>query len=155
MRSFLDTNVVVYAFDKADPAKQEKAIQILESDERLVISTQVMLETWWTLTRKIASPLNEAQAWDVVDQMWRLPVIAADAELVVRAIQTCTKSRVAVWDALIIEAARTGGCQRVLSEDLQHGQDFGGVVVENPFRERDSSLPSRRRRSVERRSRTR
>jgi predicted nucleic acid-binding protein len=134
MRSFLDTNVVVYAFDKADLAKQETAIRILESDERLVISTQVMLETWWTLTRKIATPLNETQASDVVDQLCRLPVVSADAELVVRAIQTGTRGRLAVWDALIIEAARTGGCQRVFSEDLQHGQDFGGVVVENPFR---------------------
>jgi predicted nucleic acid-binding protein len=142
MRSFLDTNVVVYAFDTADPAKQETAISILESDERLVISTQVMLETWWTLTRKIATPLAETQASDVIDQLCRLPVIAADAELVVRAIQTGPKSRLAVWDAMIVEAARTGGCKRVFSEDLQHGHDFGGVVVENPFRQPDHSLPS-------------
>ncbi len=134
MRSFLDTNVVVYAFDKADPAKRETATRILESDERLVVSTQVLLETWWTLTRKLGTPLLEAQATEVVDQLCLLPVVATDAELVVRAIQTGTSARLALWDALIVEAARTAGCQRLLSEDLQHGRDFGGVVVLNPFR---------------------
>ena len=134
MRSFLDTNVVVYAFDKADPAKRETATRILESAERLVVSTQVLLETWWTLTRKLGTPLTEAQATEVVEQLCLLPVVATDAELVLRAIQTGTSARLALWDALIVEAARTAGCQRLLSEDLQHGRDFGGVLVENPFR---------------------
>jgi predicted nucleic acid-binding protein len=59
--------------------------------------------------------------------------VNTDAELVQRAIRTSRRSHLALWDAMIIEAAREAGCKRVLSEDLQHGLDLDGVVVENPF----------------------
>jgi predicted nucleic acid-binding protein len=133
MSAFLDTNVVVYAFDRADPAKQRTAIAVLDGGERLVVSTQVLFETWWVLTRRLGTPLDEDEASKVIDELCVLPVVSTDAELVRRAIETNRRSQVAVWDALIIEAARSGGCQRVLSEDLQAGQDFDGVVVESPF----------------------
>ncbi len=133
MSVFLDTNVVVYAFDRADPAKQRTAIAVLDGDERLVVSTQVLLETWWVLTRRLGTPLDEDEASKVIDELCVLPVVSTDAELVRRAIETTQRFHIAVWDALIIEAARSGGCHRVLSEDLQAGQDFDGVVVENPF----------------------
>lgn len=134
MKSFVDTNVVVYAFDGTDRTKQSAAIALLESDERLVISTQVLLETWWTLTRRLAVPLGEDQAAAVIHELCRLPVVQTDSELVTRAIRTSREFQIAVWDALIVEAARSGGCTRLLSEDLQHGQDFAGIVVVNPFR---------------------
>jgi predicted nucleic acid-binding protein len=130
---FLDTNVVVSAFDRADPAKQETAIAVLKGGDRLVVSTQVLLETWWVLTRKLATPLDEDGASEVIDRLSALPVIATDAELVRRAIDSCRRFKVAVWDAMIVESARTGGCRQILSEDLQDGQDFDGVVVVNPF----------------------
>jgi len=95
---------------------------ILESEDRLVISTQVLLETWWTLTRKIPAPLNDESASEVIDQLCQLPVVPADAELVTRAALGARSFRIAVWDAMIVEAARSGGCDRVLSEDLQDGQ---------------------------------
>jgi predicted nucleic acid-binding protein len=122
VRSFLDTNVVVYAFDVADPNKQQKALSLLTSDERLVVSTQVLLETWWTLTRKLATRMTEEQAQDVLDQLCLLPVVQTDVALVQQAVTTCRKYTIALWDALIIEAARSGGCHRVYSEDLQHHQ---------------------------------
>jgi len=130
---FLDTNIVVYAFDGADPAKQRIAIEVLETGDRLVVSTQVLLETWWVLTRRLAVPLDEDHASKVIDELGALPVVSTDPELVRRAIETGRRFEIAVWDALIIEAARVSGCRRVLSEDLQSGQDFDGVVVENPF----------------------
>ena len=133
MRVFLDTNVVVYAFDGAEPAKQQVAIEILEAGDRLVVSTQVLLEAWWVLTRKLETPLNEDSASKVIDELSALPVVATDPVLVRRAIDTGRRFHIAVWDALIIEAARTGGCRRILSEDLNSGQDFDGVTVENPF----------------------
>lgn len=133
MRAFLDTNVVVYAFDCADPTKQRVAIEILEAGDRLVVSTQVLLEAWWVLTRRLMAPLDEDQAAEIIDQLSALPVVSTDPELVRRAIATGRRYDLAIWDALIIEAARTSGCRRVLSEDLQFGQDFDGVVVENPF----------------------
>ncbi len=133
MSVFLDTNVVVYAFDRADPAKQRIAIEVVEGSERLVVSTQVLLESWWVLTRRLAEPLDETQASEVIDQLCTLPVVSTDPQLVQQAIQTGLRFDIAVWDALIIEAARVAGCRRVLSEDLHTGQDFDGVVVENPF----------------------
>ncbi len=133
MSTFLDTNVVVYAFDGADPIKKAQAVSILEAGDRLVVSTQVLLETWWVLTRRLAQPLSEDRASTVIDTLAQLPVVNADAELVRRAIRTSRNAGIAVWDAMIIEAARSAGCDRVLSEDLQHGQDFDGLVVMNPF----------------------
>jgi predicted nucleic acid-binding protein len=133
MSIFLDTNVVVCAFDRAEPDKQRAAIAVLDGGERLVVSTQVLLETWWALTRRLAAPLDEKDASKIIDELSVLPVVSTDAELVRRAIETARRFHIAVWDALIIEAARSGGCHRVLSEDLQAGQDFDGVVVESPF----------------------
>ena len=120
-------------FDGADPVKQTIAIKVLETGNRLVVSTQVLLETWWVLTRRLAEPLDEDQASKVIDELCALPVVSTDPELVRRAIETSRRFEIAVWDALIIEAARVAGCRRILSEDLQAGQDFAGVVVENPF----------------------
>jgi len=131
VRSFLDTNVAVYAFDTADPRRQSAAIAILQSDAELVVSTQVLLEAWWVLTRKFRLPDDTAS--EVVAQLGRLPVVSTDRQLASDAILLSRTRQLAVWDALIVEAARTAGCERVLSEDLQHGQDFGGVVIENPF----------------------
>ena len=133
MSVFLDSNVVVYAFDHADPAKQRIAIEVVEGSDRLVVSTQVLLESWWVLTRRLAEPLDETRASEVIDQLCTLPVVSTDPQLVQQAIQTGLRFDIAVWDALIIEAARTAGCRRVLSEDLHSGQDFDGVIVENPF----------------------
>jgi predicted nucleic acid-binding protein len=133
MSCFVDTNVVVYAFDRADPAKQRRAIEILEGDRRLVLSTQVLLEAWWVLTRRLAEPLEKDQAAEVIDRLSELPVISTDSQLVRQAINTTRQHGLAIWDALIVEAARAAGCTHVLSEDVQHGHDFGGVVIENPF----------------------
>jgi predicted nucleic acid-binding protein len=133
MSAFLDTNVVVYAFDRSEQAKRAVAIEILDSEQRLVISTQVLLECWWVLTRRLDPPLSGDDAQAVIDGLTRLPVVATDPELVQRGIRTARRTGIAIWDAMIVEAARSAGCDRVLSEDLQHGHDFGGVTVDNPF----------------------
>ena len=133
MSDFLDTNVVVYAFDSADQRKQRAAIDVLESGRRLVVSTQVLLETWWVLTRRLERPLKEDVASEVIDELLRLPVVSTDGDLVRRAIAAARRWRLAVWDGLIVEAARSAGCDRILTEDLQDGQDLDGVRVENPF----------------------
>lgn len=133
MSTFLDTNVVVYAFDGAEPEKQAKAIAILEQENRLVVSTQVLLEAYWVLTRRLTVPLAENDAEAVIDTLSKFPVVNTDPDLVQRAIRVSREGEIAIWDAMIIEAARSAGCDCVLSEDLSDGQDFGGVVVRNPF----------------------
>ena len=99
----------------------------------ITIDDEVLLEAWWVLTRRLAVPLDEDHASKIVDELCALPVVSTDPELVRRAIETSRRFTIAIWDALIIEAARASGCRRVLSEDLNSGQDFEGVMVSNPF----------------------
>ena len=114
MSVFIDTNVVVYAFDQAEPDKRQTAIEILEGEDRLVLSTQVLLETWWVLTRRLSQPLDEQLASEVIDRLRQLPVVSTDPELVTAAIETSRRYQTAIWDALIIEAARASGCNNIL-----------------------------------------
>lgn len=134
-RTFVDTNVLVYAVDRADAAKQARALEILEADgaERLVISTQVLCELYVVVTRKLAQPLDEEEAAGRVGDLAKLPTVATDTRLVETAIARSRESRISFWDALIVAAAETAGCGRLLSEDLSHGSTLGAVTVENPF----------------------
>lgn len=134
-RTFVDTNVLVYAVDRADAAKQARALEILEADgaERLVISTQVLCELYVVVTRKLAQPLDEEEAAGRVGDLAKLPTVATDTKLVETAIARSRESRISFWDALIVAAAETAGCGRLLSEDLSHGSTLGSVTVENPF----------------------
>lgn len=137
VRSFVDTNVLVYAFDDADPQKKATAQRILETGRHgtLVLSPQVLQEFYVTVTRKLARPMREEDAADVVRKLARLPMVVVDGDFVVRALEIQRRWRLSVWDALILQAATVGACSQVLSEDLQHGMRIGDVVVVNPFLE--------------------
>ena len=133
-RSFVDTNVLVYAFDASATVKQQRAWRIFEEDyRRLVISTQVLAEFYVAVTRKLASPLPLGDAEQAVDALARLSVVATDAALVVAAVETSRRHRLSLWDSLIVQAAKISGCGRILSEDLQTGATIEGVAIVNPF----------------------
>lgn len=137
-RSFVDTNVVVYAADEnpADRAKHDVAVELLASEpESLVLSTQVLEEFYHAVTRKLAKPLDARRAGAAVRALAKLDVVGSDADLVLAAIDTSQSVQISVWDALIIEAARQADCERILTEDLSDGQVIRGVRVENPFRD--------------------
>lgn len=137
-RRFADTNVLVYLFDADAAAKRERAREILATDGvegRLVISTQVLQELFVTVTRKLAVPLPPAEALAAFDSLEELPVIPIDRPLVRAAAELSIRHRISLWDALIVEAARAGGCQILLTEDLQDGWEVAGLRVENPFRD--------------------
>lgn len=132
--AFLDTNVLVYAYDRDEVGKRERARSILAEDaDELCLSSQVLAEFYWVATRRLARPLTEAQASEVVDGLARLRVIATAAELVTSAIELSRTRQLSLWDALIVRAAQVGGCERLISEGLQHGASFDGLRVENPF----------------------
>lgn len=135
-RFFVDTNVWVYAVDKSDIAKQNKAQQVLmpTAETDLVISAQVLGEFFSVITRKFARQAPIAEARALVAQMSRLPVVPIDARLVEAAIAASQDWQLSYWDALIIAAAETSGCERVLSEDMSDGAVYGSIHVENPFR---------------------
>lgn len=133
---FLDSNVVVYAYDREEPAKRQTARRALRAGtEELVVSTQVLAEFFWTATRKIRRPIPVEQAARVVAELSRLRVVGSDAPFVISAIELRQRHQLALWDALIVRAAQVAGCERLLTEDLHHGARYGDVVVENPFRE--------------------
>jgi predicted nucleic acid-binding protein len=135
-RVFLDTNVVVYAFDACDRTKQERAWAVLDelrSTGRVALSTQVLQEFYVTVVRKLERPLEAEDAERAVAQLARMHVHQIDTETVLAAVALCRREHISLWDALIVQAATESGCTRLLSEDLQHGRQFGPVRVENPF----------------------
>ncbi|MGB8380078.1 MAG: PIN domain-containing protein [Dermatophilaceae bacterium] len=130
---FLDTNVLAYQFDGADRAKQARAGQVVtQADCVFFASTQVLLELFVVLTRKLRPTLPHAAAARVVRELSRLTVVPADSQLVLRAVDTAGQHRISVWDAMIIEAAAEAACDELWSEDLAHGS-VRGIRVVNPF----------------------
>ena len=132
---FVDTNVWVYAVDTADPGKRARALELVSPGplRELIVSTQVLTEFYAVVTRKLATPVAVEDAEAMVRQLSVLPVVAVDVSLVVAAISGSREWGVSIWDALILRAAESAGCRRVLSEDLADGTSYGSVVVENPF----------------------
>jgi predicted nucleic acid-binding protein len=135
-RTFLDSNILVYSVDEgpAEEAKHARATELLSGRaESLVVSTQVLQEFYVVATRKLKNPLSEERAARAVRGLAKLDVIGMDVPLVLAAVDTSRTAKISLWDALIIEAASRAGCDRVLSEDLNAGQEMHGVRIENPF----------------------
>ena len=98
-----------------------------------MVNTQVMQEFFVTVTRRIARPLATPDALAVLDLLALASVAPMDANAVRRAAEATTRHQLSLWDALIVDAAVTAGCDRLLTEDLNAGQVFDGVTVVNPF----------------------
>lgn len=130
--AFLDANVVIYAFDATEPAKQAIARELLQAGG-FVVSAQVLGEFYTVATRRLAQPPSVQEAADTVDALLATRVVALDRALVQAAIQTSMTAQLSYWDALIVEAAVAAGCDRVLTEDLNDGRIIRGVRIENPF----------------------
>lgn len=136
MRVFLDTNVLVYLFDRGAPKKRDAARRLLVShgaELELALSTQVLQEFYVTVTRKLAKPLPPEQAERAVRDLARLPVVPASVNLVLAAVALSRRAGFSFWDATIIEAALHSGAQELLSEDLQDGREIEGMRIRNPF----------------------
>ena len=137
-RTFFDTNVLVYLFDADAPRKQTRAREILArslEQEEAVVSTQVLQEFFVTVTRKLERALTAGAAEAALQRLMALPVVQIDPEMILAAAVCSRRDRISFWDALILTTASAAGCERVLSEDLQHGRSFGTVQVVNPFRQ--------------------
>jgi predicted nucleic acid-binding protein len=134
MSVFMDSNVAVYAMVPEDAAKHAVA-QLLVArhvdDGKLVVSTQVLQETFNVLTRKKQLPAE--QALEFARLIARRRVVPSTADFVLKALQFSVQAQLSVWDALIVQAALDAGCATLLSEDLQHGRRFGSLEIVNPF----------------------
>jgi predicted nucleic acid-binding protein len=133
---FVDTNVLLYAIsrDSEEQDKAKRANEILAARD-LALSVQVLQEFYVQATRESRSdPLTHEQAVELVESFMRFPVLPITSELVLAACATRRRFGISYWNAAILEAGRSLGCDVVLSEDLSDGEDYGGVRVENPFR---------------------
>jgi predicted nucleic acid-binding protein len=132
---FADTNVLLYAISRApdERGKATRANELLASRD-LGVSVQVLQELYVQATREGRDDrLTHEQAAALVDSFRRFTVQETTLGVVLGAMSTSSRFRISYWDAAILEAARALGCTTVLSEDLNHGQDYAGIVVENPF----------------------
>jgi predicted nucleic acid-binding protein len=132
---FVDTNIPLYAISSrpAEAAKAERTVALLNAPD-LALSVQVLPEFCVQATRSTAaSPLSHDAAVAFIDTLRRFPVQEITVPLMQAALATRARWGISYWGATIVEAARSLACPLLLSEDLQHGQDFDGVLVQNPF----------------------
>ncbi len=134
-KTFVDTNVLIYAHDVDAKRKQDIAKSLLQelwSSRSGVLSMQVLQEFYINVTRKISIPLGRDVARQVVNTYSIWCVETSPAEIAT-AFRIEDESRIGFWDALIIASAARSGATKILSEDLNAGQKISGLRIENPF----------------------
>jgi predicted nucleic acid-binding protein len=131
---FLDTNILVYSLDQANPEKKERCRQLiktLSTEITGVISTQVMQAFYVSTTSKLgADPLIIK---DILRSLERFETVVITPALIKEGIDCSIINRLSFWDALIIAAAESAKCERLWTEGLNHGQIIRGVRIENPL----------------------
>jgi predicted nucleic acid-binding protein len=135
-RDFVDTNILVYAYDRSAGYKYVTAVHLVQEwweNGNGCTSIQVLQEFYVTVTRKIAVALDYDNARRLISDLahWRLHV--PEANDVLEAIDFQQRYQLSFWDAMIIQSAAKLGCRRLFSEDLSHGGMYGQVLVINPF----------------------
>ena len=134
-KTFIDTNVLIYAHDVDAKRKHEAAKSVLHelwSEHTGVLSMQVLQEFYVNVTRKISRPISKESARLVVNSYTIWCVDTTPAEIST-AFRIEDESRIGFWDALIVASALRGGATRILSEDLNAGQTIAGIHIQNPF----------------------
>lgn len=135
-RTFIDTNVLVYAHDRSETRKRPIAQRLLEAlwqDRAGSLSTQVLQEFYVVATRKFDPPMSRRAAREVVMLYGEWPTVRIDVPLIVAASKLEERHRLSFWDALIVEAAQRSGAERLATEDLQAHRRVGNVRIDNPF----------------------
>jgi len=136
---FLDTNVLVYAVSSApaDTKRKAKALDLIERTH-FGLSAQVLQEFYVTVTRKIRKPLSPELAVALMDEYRVFPTVPTDYPLIVAAVELSLRYAISYWDGAILAAAEVLEAPTLYTEDLNHGQRYGQVLVLNPF---GKSLP--------------
>jgi len=136
-RTFVDTNILVYAHDLDSGNKNEVARRIVSElwESRLgVLSTQVLQEFYVILTRKIPAPLAKPVVRGIVKSYFNWDVVLNDTRIILQASEIEETYRLSFWDALIVSAAFSRNAAAILTEDLNHGQYVEGIMIMNPFK---------------------
>lgn len=137
-RFFVDTNLLVYAYDSSAGRKRKVSSEILSllwQHRTGILSTQVLQEFFVSLTQKVRNPILPETAREIVSDLLRWPLVVNDGKNILRAIDFQVKYHFSFWDSLIVQAAVTSRSQYLLSEDLQDGQVIESVTILNPFLE--------------------
>lgn len=141
-KSFVDTNILMYAHDTSAGEKHERAKALVEElwrDRTGVVSTQVLQELSVNLRRKVVRPLDGKATRDIIADYLTWQVIVNGGASILEAIDLEARYQISFWDALVVQAAQASSAEVLYSEDLSDGQRYGSVRVINPF------LDSRRR----------
>ena len=132
---FLDSNILIYSYDPIDPRKRQIAQDLvrraLQGDA--IASTQVLAEFATTLLHKKIPPAPVEAVQAVLDTLAPISLVLPDAGIVRRAVEAHEVYDIHFYDGMIVASAERAGCSRILSEDLNAGQTYFGVRVENPF----------------------
>ncbi len=136
-KAFVDSNILIYAYDITAEEKHPKAMDLLQSlwNTRLgVLSVQVLQEVFVNVTRKIPKPLPVATAREMVEAYCLWIYAPTGAETVLHAIDVKARLGFSFWDSLIVASALEANCELLYSEDMQHGQIIEGrLSIVNPF----------------------
>lgn len=132
---FLDTNVLVCAYDASQPAKQQVAQNLVRKAiaGEILISTQVLAEFASTLLHKLVPAVPAENVAALLDVLGPIPLVTPDADMVRRGVQAHAAYHLHFYDAMIVAAAERAGCARIWSEDMNSGQAYFGITVTNPF----------------------
>jgi predicted nucleic acid-binding protein len=137
-RFFLDTNIFVYSFDPTAPQKSARASELIRHAVRSrngIVSYQVVQEFFNVAFRRFAHPMTAPEAEQYLATTFRpLLAINSSGALYVEAFRLISRYSLSWYDSLVVAAAIEGGVQILYSEDFQHGQEFGNLSIENPFR---------------------
>jgi predicted nucleic acid-binding protein len=133
-RSFFDTNVLIYADDKAAPAKQRRALELVAEHRRGgtgVVSLQVLQEYFVTVTKKLRVDAGIARR--KVELLAEFDVAAPEVADILAAVDLHRLHGFSFWDALILRSAKQSGCSVLLTEDFQPQREIDGIRIVNPF----------------------
>ena len=133
---FIDTNIIIYAYDNSAGYKQKIASDILIklwNTGNALISTQVLEELFVNITRKIPNPLAVLEARTLISDLMHWDTVVVDNEIIINSIDIFVKHRFSFWDSLIMTSAVKGGASFLYSEDFQHGITVEGIKIINPF----------------------
>ena len=133
---FLDTNIIIYAYDNSAGDKQIRASEIIDelwSSGLGIVSTQVLQEFFVNVTKKIPKPLDVKSAKEIISDYLKWDVIVNNGEDILEAIEIQSQYKYSFWDSLIICAAKKGGAMLLLTEDLSDGQIINDLTIKNPF----------------------
>lgn len=131
---FIDSNILIYTIDNHYPKKKKicrELIAKLFEDASGIISTQVLQEFYYTAVNKLNSDPKIIKA--LLKSFEELEIVQINTAIIYNAIDCSITNKISFWDALIISAAESGNCNKLFSEDLNHGQIINGVEIVNPF----------------------